>query len=83
MGFEPDLRNYKAGVHILGDLGVSSVRLLTNNPDKVNDLEKFGIQVKERVALVGEFNEHNLKYMLTKKERMGHILPFVNENSDA
>ena len=78
LGFAPDMRNYRAGAHILSDLGIESVRLMTNNPDKVDSLEQFGINVKERIQLVGEYNEHNIKYLMTKENPNG---PYVSRTS--
>ena len=72
LGFAADERNYRAGAQILSDLGLSEVRLITNNPDKVAALESFGIKVAERIPLVA-IDEHNKAYMLTKQRRLGHI----------
>ena len=74
LGFEADLRDYGVAVQILRDLGVTSVRLLTNNPDKVGNLESYGIGVAERVPLVVEATPHNARYLETKKTKMGHVL---------
>ena len=73
LGFEADLRDYRAGAHILVDLGLKSVRLLTNNPAKVESLENFGIKVIERVPLLAFVDEDNRAYLLTKRERLGHL----------
>ena len=73
LGFKPDLRDYTLGAQILEDLGVSSIRLLTNNPRKISGLEKYGMKIVERVPLVIEANEHSKKYLETKKVKLGHI----------
>jgi len=74
LGFKPDLRDYGVGAQILADLGLSSVRLITNNPRKIVGLEGYGLNVKDRVTLPPACNSHNLGYLLTKKEKMGHWL---------
>jgi 3,4-dihydroxy 2-butanone 4-phosphate synthase/GTP cyclohydrolase II len=75
LGLPADARHYGAATQILRDLGVTSVRLLTNNPDKTTSLEAYGIRVTERVALTPHPNDHNLAYLQTKRDRMGHVLP--------
>ena len=75
LGLPADARHYGAATQILKDLGVCSVRLMTNNPDKVTNLEEYGITVAERVPLTPHPNDHNLAYLLTKRDRMGHVLP--------
>jgi 3,4-dihydroxy 2-butanone 4-phosphate synthase / GTP cyclohydrolase II len=72
LGFKPDLRDYGVGAQILADLGLSSVRIITNNPRKIVGLEGYGLKVTGRVAMPPACNSHNLKYLLTKKEKMGH-----------
>jgi 3,4-dihydroxy 2-butanone 4-phosphate synthase / GTP cyclohydrolase II len=72
LGFKPDLRDYGVGAQILADLGLSSVRIITNNPRKIVGLEGYGLNVTGRVAMPPACNSHNLKYLLTKKEKMGH-----------
>jgi 3,4-dihydroxy 2-butanone 4-phosphate synthase/GTP cyclohydrolase II len=75
LGLPADARHYGAATQILRDLGVGSVRLLTNNPDKTASLESYGVPVAERVALTPRPNDHNLAYLRTKRDRMGHDLP--------
>ncbi|WP_279536350.1 bifunctional 3,4-dihydroxy-2-butanone-4-phosphate synthase/GTP cyclohydrolase II [Nocardioides ochotonae] len=75
LGLPADARHYGTATQILKDLGVSTVRLLTNNPGKVGDLEDYGIAVAERVPLTPHPNDHNLAYLLAKRDRMGHVLP--------
>ncbi|HNN47805.1 MAG TPA: bifunctional 3,4-dihydroxy-2-butanone-4-phosphate synthase/GTP cyclohydrolase II, partial [Marmoricola sp.] len=75
LGLPADARHYGAATQILKDLGVSSVRLVTNNPDKTASLEAYGISVAERVALTPRANDHNIAYLTTKRDRMGHQLP--------
>jgi 3,4-dihydroxy 2-butanone 4-phosphate synthase/GTP cyclohydrolase II len=74
LGLPADARHYGAATQILRDLGVRSVRLLTNNPDKVENLEAYGVPVVERVPLTPHSNDHNIDYLLTKRDRMGHQL---------
>ncbi len=73
LGFGADLREYGIGVQILLDLGIRSVRLLTNNPKKLVGISGFGLEVSERIPIVMPFKAENAGYMQTKKERMGHL----------
>ncbi len=75
LGLPADARHYATATQVLRDLGVGSVRLMTNNPDKVVNLEEYGVTVSERVPLTTRPNDHNLAYLLTKRDRMGHQLP--------
>ncbi len=75
LGLPADARHYGTATQVLKDLKVESVRLLTNNPDKVRNLEDYGVPVAERVPLTPHPNDHNLAYLLTKRDRMGHELP--------
>jgi 3,4-dihydroxy 2-butanone 4-phosphate synthase/GTP cyclohydrolase II len=75
LGLPMDARDYGMGAQILADLGIHSMRLLSNNPAKRAGLEGYGLQISERVPLVVEPNEHNIGYLQTKAERMGHEFP--------
>ena len=75
LGLPADVRHYGAATQILRDLGIGSVRLLTNNPDKTQSLEAYGVTVTERVPMTPRPNDHNLTYLRTKRDRMGHDLP--------
>lgn len=68
------LRDYSLCAQMLKDLGVTSIRLMTNNPDKVAQLERYGITVVERVPLIAGLVAENAHYMDTKKEKMAHLL---------
>jgi 3,4-dihydroxy 2-butanone 4-phosphate synthase/GTP cyclohydrolase II len=74
LGFAPDLRDYGEGAQILADLGIRKVRLLTNNPCKVKGLDGYGIEITERVPIIIPANEYDKNYMLTKKNKMGHLI---------
>ncbi len=74
LGFEEDLREYYIGAQILRDLGVKTLKLLTNNPDKIYQLSGFGIDIVERIPIEVEANEHDKYYLLTKQAKMGHYL---------
>ena len=73
LGFPADARDYKVAAKIIEALGIRSVALMTNNPTKIEGLKKEGIDIVRRIPIVVPANEHNEKYMLTKKERMGHL----------
>lgn len=74
LGFQGDLREYYIGAQILRDLGIKSLHLLTNNPDKVYQLEDYGMQISSRVPIEIKANPYDSFYLKTKKDRMGHIL---------
>lgn len=74
LGFEPDLRDYGIGAQILADLGLSTIRLLTNNPRKIVGLEGYGLKVKERIAIETLPHEMNKDYLKAKREKLGHLL---------
>ena len=75
LGFKPDLRDYGIGAQILLDLGLSTIRLLTNNPRKIVGLEGYGLTITGREAIHIEPTDHNRSYLETKRTRLGHILP--------
>lgn len=74
LGFEADLRNYELPGAILKHLGISKVRLLSNNPGKIEALERAGVEVTERVPCIVPFQESTEDYLRTKKEKLGHLL---------
>ncbi|MGW6844448.1 bifunctional 3,4-dihydroxy-2-butanone-4-phosphate synthase/GTP cyclohydrolase II [Streptomyces sp. NPDC054958] len=78
LGLPADARDYGAGAQILADLGVHSVRLMTNNPEKSDALVRHGITVTSRESMPMEAGEHNLRYLRTKRDRMGHDLPWLD-----
>jgi 3,4-dihydroxy 2-butanone 4-phosphate synthase/GTP cyclohydrolase II len=78
LGFAPDLRDYGIGAQILKDLGVRSIRLLTNNPRKIAGLEGYGLFITERVPLQMMENEDNRNYLRTKQAKLGHMLKFAD-----
>jgi 3,4-dihydroxy 2-butanone 4-phosphate synthase/GTP cyclohydrolase II len=82
LGFEPDLRDYGMGAQILRDLGLSKIRILTNNPKKIVGLEGYGLKVVDRVSIEIQPNDLNLKYLLTKKEKMGHMLSITKKTGE-
>ena len=77
LGFPADLRDYGVGAQILADLGISKVRLMTNNPRKIVGLEGYGLEVEERVPLEITPKPENIHYLATKREKMGHYLSGV------
>ena len=74
LGLKADARDYTIGAQILSDLGLSKIRLLTNNPRKIEGLEKYGLEIVERVPIVIHPNKINKKYLKTKQEKLGHYL---------
>ncbi|GGH75921.1 3,4-dihydroxy 2-butanone 4-phosphate synthase/GTP cyclohydrolase II [Pullulanibacillus pueri] len=76
LGFADDLRDYKIGAEILKDLGVSRVKLLTNNPRKIEGLQQYGVEVTERAPLQMEAREENEKYLKTKEQKLGHLFHY-------
>ncbi|REK77301.1 bifunctional 3,4-dihydroxy-2-butanone-4-phosphate synthase/GTP cyclohydrolase II [Paenibacillus paeoniae] len=83
LGFAPDLREYGIGAQILKDLGVTQMRLLTNNPRKIKGLEGYGLEVVERVPIQMEANESNRNYLRTKQAKLGHMLRMEGLEPDA
>ena len=73
LGFKPDLRDYGIGAQVLVDLGLKEIRFMTNNPKKVAGLEGYDLHIVEHVSLPVSANPHNLRYLQTKREKMGHI----------
>ncbi|MFB6677328.1 bifunctional 3,4-dihydroxy-2-butanone-4-phosphate synthase/GTP cyclohydrolase II [Streptomyces sp. NPDC057684] len=78
LGLPADSRDYAAGAQILEDLGVRGLRLLTNNPDKTDALLRHGLKVVARESMPVQAGEHNLRYLRTKRDRMGHDLPWLD-----
>ena len=74
LGFKADMRDYNLAAQILADLGLKKIRLITNNPKKIEGLEKYGIKIVERIPLITKPNITNKKYLKTKKEKLGHYL---------
>jgi 3,4-dihydroxy 2-butanone 4-phosphate synthase / GTP cyclohydrolase II len=83
LGLPADARDYGTGAQILADLGVTSARLLTNNPDKLAGVQGYGIDVVERLGISIDPTEHNLRYLRTKRDRMGHHLPTGTDENGA
>ncbi len=79
LGFPPDARNYSVAAEILEHFGIKSVKLMTNNPDKIRALEKHGIKVTERIPVVMPPRKNNKKYLLTKKKKLGHLIEWEDE----
>jgi 3,4-dihydroxy 2-butanone 4-phosphate synthase/GTP cyclohydrolase II len=74
LGFAPDLRNYGIGAQILLDLGLKSIRPITNNPRKMVGLEGYGLRIEERVPIIQPENDENAGYLGTKRDKLGHLL---------
>jgi len=74
LGFDTDERVFLPAARILEALGIKNLRLITNNPDKISQLEQWGIKVEERVPLTLASNPHNAHYLATKKHRTGHMI---------
>ena len=79
LGLPIDSREYGIGAQMLVDLGVTTMRLLTNNPSKRGGLEGFGLTITERVPLESAPNPENIQYLRTKRERMGHLLEGLDD----
>jgi 3,4-dihydroxy 2-butanone 4-phosphate synthase/GTP cyclohydrolase II len=74
LGFPPDLRDYGIGAQILADLGLTTIRLITNNPKKVVGIQGYGLKVVDRVPMKVAPNKHNARYLETKRDKLGHLL---------
>ena len=74
LGFKADQRDYMVGAQILKDLGLTKIRVLTNNPKKVVGLEGYGLEIVEQVPIKIRPNPHNAQYLKTKREKLGHLL---------
>ncbi|MGH7590494.1 MAG: GTP cyclohydrolase II, partial [Gemmatimonadales bacterium] len=75
LGFAPDLRNYGIGAQILRDLGLSTIRVMTNNPRKLVGLDGYGLEITERVPLQSDPTTENRAYLAVKRDKLGHLLP--------
>ena len=73
LGFKPDLRNYGIGAQILLDLGLRSIRPITNNPKKLVGLEGYGLRLGERVPIISPATDENAGYLETKRSKLGHL----------
>ena len=83
LGFAPDMRDYGIGAQILSDLGLTTIRLLTNNPEKRAGLEGYGLTITERVPVEIKANSFNKKYLAVKKSKMGHLLKEEGEHNES
>ena len=79
LGLPVDTRDYQVAAQILSDLGVRSIRLMTNNPKKMKKLADYGIQVDERIPVLTAHTPHNIGYLRTKQQKLGHMLDFEQE----
>jgi len=78
LGFPADLRDYSVGAEMLLDLNIKKLRLLTNNPDKISGIERYGLEIVERIPIETIHKKECEYYMQVKKEKMGHILESYN-----
>jgi 3,4-dihydroxy 2-butanone 4-phosphate synthase / GTP cyclohydrolase II len=83
LGFDADLRDYGIGAQILRDLGLKKIKLLTNNPKKIVGLEGYGLEITGRVSLEMEPKSQNLRYLSTKKKRLGHLLNIEDKKENS
>jgi len=77
LGFAPDLRDYGIGAQILVDLGLTSIRLITNNPRKIVGLDGYGLTIAGRIPIQIAPTKYNLKYLETKRDKLGHLLSII------
>lgn len=82
LGLPVDIRDYSPAARVLKHLGVQSVRLMSNNPDKIRSLESHGIGVTSRVPLLVPADSNNLGYLVAKRDRLGHDLPHLDQSAD-
>jgi 3,4-dihydroxy 2-butanone 4-phosphate synthase/GTP cyclohydrolase II len=82
LGFKADLRSYGTGAQILVDLGVRNMRLMTNNPKKISGLESYGLKIVEQLPLTTKPNKHNIRYLQTKQQKMGHLLDITDTDCE-
>jgi 3,4-dihydroxy 2-butanone 4-phosphate synthase/GTP cyclohydrolase II len=80
LGLPADARDYGAGAQILADLGARTVRVMTNNPDKTDALARHGLEILSRIPMPVQAGEHNVRYLRTKRDRMGHDLPWLDQD---
>lgn len=76
LGFPEDMRDYNIGAQIIQDMGITKIRLMTNNPKKLSGLEEYGIEITERVPIQIDYNDKNEFYLKTKRDKMNHILNY-------
>ena len=74
LGYQADIRDYGVGIQLLKDLGLTKIRLLTNNPKKIHAFSGFDLEVVDQVPIVPPVNEHNARYIATKREKLGHVV---------
>jgi 3,4-dihydroxy 2-butanone 4-phosphate synthase/GTP cyclohydrolase II len=77
LGFKPDLRDYGVGAQILKDLGLSTIRIMTNNPRKVVGLEGHGLKITDRIPIQITPTKYNRRYLETKRDKLGHLLSML------
>jgi 3,4-dihydroxy 2-butanone 4-phosphate synthase/GTP cyclohydrolase II len=81
LGFAPDLRDYGIGAQILSDLGLTTIKLITNNPKKIVGLEGYNLKVSGRVPLQIPPNKHNARYLETKRDKLGHLIDILGDGN--